>query len=357
MALVDKEQEIFWEVVQQGHGRRTHRTPGDDPGIVFDAVAVAQLLHHLDVIQDPLFEPLGLHQLVVLLEPGHPLFHLTVNFLNSGVHLLLGGDIVAGRPDGNVVEPPDGGAGDHVDLGNAVDLVAEKFHPDGGILPVGRENFHRVPTDAEHITLKGDVVALVAVLHQPAEQFVPFHGVAHPEGDHHFLKILRFAQTVDAGHRRHHDHIPPFQQGAGGREPQPVDLLVGGGVLFDIGIGVGNIGLRLVIVVVGDEILHGVIGEKLLELGAQLGRQGLIVGQHQGGTLDGLDGLGHGKGLAGAGDAQQRLLRKPHLHAPGEGGDGRGLIAGGLILTDHMEFGHNKPPSCTGRPEHRYPEK
>ena len=39
------------------------------------------------------------------------------------------------------------------------------------------------------------------------------------------------------------------------------------------------------------------------------------MGQHQGGPLDPLDDLGHGKGLAGAGDAQQRLLvtwsRKP----------------------------------------------
>ena len=78
----------------------------------------------------------------------------------------------------------------------------------------------------------------------------------------------------------------------------------------------GDIGLRLVVVVVGHEILHRVVGEEFLELGAQLGGQGLVVGQHQGGTLHLLDDLGHGEGLARAGDAQQGLLVQPRLRRP-----------------------------------------
>ena len=78
----------------------------------------------------------------------------------------------------------------------------------------------------------------------------------------------------------------------------------------------GDIGLRLVVVVVGDEVLHRVVGEKLLELLAQLGGQDLVVGQHQGGALDGLDDLGHGVGLARAGDAQKDLLPQAVLNAP-----------------------------------------
>ena len=60
----------------------------------------------------------------------------------------------------------------------------------------------------------------------------------------------------------------------------------------------GDVGLRLVVVVVTHEILHRVVGEKFPELSAQLGGQGLVVGQHQGGALDLLDDLGHGEGLA-----------------------------------------------------------
>ena len=57
-----------------------------------------------------------------------------------------------------------------------------------------------------------------------------------------------------------------------------VDLLVDGGVLFNIGISMGNIGLWLVVVVIGNEIFHSVLREKFPELAAQLGRQRLIMG-------------------------------------------------------------------------------
>ena len=63
---------------------------------------------------------------------------------------------------------------------------------------------------------------------------------------------------------------------------QPVDLLINGGVLFNIGVRMGNVCLGLIVVVVGNEIFHNIVWKKLPELRAQLGRQGLIVSQHQG---------------------------------------------------------------------------
>ena len=41
---------------------------------------------------------------------------------------------------------------------------------------------------------------------------------------------------------------------------------------------------------------------------AELGRKGLVVGDDQGGTLDLLDDACHGEGLAGPGNAEQRLV-------------------------------------------------
>ncbi len=79
---------------------------------------------------------------------------------------------------------------------------------------------------------------------------------------------------------------------------QPVQFTVHIGVFFNIGIGGGNIGLRLVVIVVGDEKLHGVVGEKLPELRAKLGGQGFVVGQNQGGPLHFLDDVGHGESFA-----------------------------------------------------------
>ena len=78
-------------------------------------------------------------------------------------------------------------------------------------------------------------------------------------------------------------------------------------VLLDIGVGPRHIGLGLVVVVIADKILDGVVGEEALELAIELRRQRLVRRQDDGGALGGLDHLGHGVGLAGAGDAEQHL--------------------------------------------------
>ena len=49
-----------------------------------------------------------------------------------------------------------------------------------------------------------------------------------------------------------------------------------------IGVGRGDVGLGLVVVVVADEVLHRVLREELLELAVELGRQGLVGGDDQG---------------------------------------------------------------------------
>ena len=112
---------------------------------------------------------------------------------------------------------------------------------------------------------------------------------------------------------------------------EAVNLVVDRGVLFDIGVAGGNVGLRLIIIVIGDEILHRAVREKGLELTAQLGGQGLVVGDHQGGPLDPLDDGGHRKGLARAGNAQKHLGVFPAQHAVRQGLNGLGLVPAGLV--------------------------
>ena len=144
-------------------------------------------------------------------------------------------------------------------------------------------------------------------VHELAHDLLPAHLHAGPQGEGQVQILLRIAQGVDAAHRRHDDHVPSLVQGAGGGVAEPVDLLVDGGGLLDVGVAGGDVGLGLVVIVIGNEVLHRRVGEEPLELGAELGRQGLVVGQHQRGLLDLLDDLGHGVGLAGARDAQQHL--------------------------------------------------
>ena len=76
------------------------------------------------------------------------------------------------------------------------------------------------------------------------------------------------------------------EQGAGGGVAQAVDVLVDGGVLLDVGVGLGDVGLGLVVVVVADEVLDRVVGEEVLELAVELGGQGLVVGDDQGGPVE-----------------------------------------------------------------------
>ena len=110
-----------------------------------------------------------------------------------------------------------------------------------------------------------------------------------------------------------------------------VDLVVDGGVLLDVGVGRGDVGLGLVVVVVGDEVLDGVVGEELLELAVELGRQGLVVGEDQGRPAAAAAmTLAMVKVLPRAGDAEQDLVAVAARRGPSTSSlDGPGLVAGG----------------------------
>ena len=86
------------------------------------------------------------------------------------------------------------------------------------------------------------------------------------------LQVLRHGRigfhrpdAVDAGHGCDDDHIIAFQQRPGGRVAHPVDLFVDLGFLLDVGIRPGDIGLRLVVVVIGHEVFNRVVREEAFE--------------------------------------------------------------------------------------------
>ena len=96
--------------------------------------------------------------------------------------------------------------------------------------------------------------------------------------------------------------------------------------------------------------------EEFLELGGQLGGQGLVVGEHQGGALDALDDVGDRERLAGAGYAEQGLGAVAGVDALNELLNGLGLTAGRLEVGADLEAragaalgkgGHD--PSILGR--------
>ena len=243
-----------------------------------------------------------------------------------------------------MLHKPLGNAGNRVDLADPVDFIPKKLHPDGTSRPIGRINLQSVPPETELVPGEIQVVSLVADFRQLLEHLVQGILLAYPEGDHHAFIVDGIAQTVQAADGADHDHVPPFKEGGGGAVAQPVDLLIHRGILLDVGIRVGNIGLRLIVIVIGNEIFHRVFRKKLPELAAKLGCQGLVVRQHQGGSVHLLNDGGHGEGLAGAGNAQKGLLMQSPVDAVHQLFNGLRLIAGGLVFGYQFEMIHIVPP-------------
>ena len=125
------------------------------------------------------------------------------------------------------------------------------------------------------------VVALVLHLHQLAQHLVAVDHLTDLEQLHFFVVDLGRADPVDAGDRGDDDHVAAGEERRGGGVAETVDLVVDRGVLLDVEVLRGDVGLGLVVVVIGDEVLDRVIGEELAELVAELGRERLVVGDHQ----------------------------------------------------------------------------
>ena len=125
------------------------------------------------------------------------------------------------------------------------------------------------------------------------------------------LVLLGRAEAVDARHRGDDDRVSARQKVRCRRVAQPVDVVVPRAVLLDVEVGLRDVRLRLVVVVVGDEVLDRVRREELAELVAELGGERLVVRDHKRRLLDLLDQPRHRRRLAGARRAEQRLVAAP----------------------------------------------
>ena len=104
VALVDKEQKVLRKIVQQRHRRAAGGAAADDARIVLDAGAVAELLHHLNVIVRALADALRLEELTLLLERFHARVALGADLADGALHLFVRCDIVRRGIDRHVAE-------------------------------------------------------------------------------------------------------------------------------------------------------------------------------------------------------------------------------------------------------------
>ena len=227
-----------------------------------------------------------------------------------------------------------------VHLADAVYLVAKKLYADSRLTGIGQVDLYHIAPHAKFVAHEVYVISLVLQGYQAAHQFFPFHLHTLADADDHAAVINWVAQGIDARYAGHDDDIAPLAQGRCGRMAQAVNFVVDGAVFFDIGICGGNVGLRLVIVVIAYEILHRIVGKKLFEFCAKLCGQRFIVRQHQRGAVYPRNDIGHGKGFARARDAQQRLAGIACAQAGNQLIDGLGLIARGLIGGNKFKVFH-----------------
>ncbi len=357
VALVDHEQEVVGEVVEQRERRLAVVATVDVHRVVLDAVAVADLADHLEVVLGAHPEALGLEQLALLLELLQSDLELVLDLGHGHCQPLVAGDVVRRREDDRALHLLQRLTGQRVDPGEPVDRVAEHLDPQHRLV-VGGVDLDRVAADPELAAAERGVVAVVLHVDQPPQDVAHVVVDVDAQVEQLALVLVGVAHAVDAADRRDHDGVATGQERGGGRVTQPVDLVVDRAVLLDEGVARRDVRLGLVVVVVADEVLDTVVGEELLHLRCELGGEALVRGEDQRRALDLLDRPGHRRRLAGAGDAEQCLEPLAAFDALGERGDGRwaGHRRAGN-RTRHGTAGRRSSVGRTVAPRDREPER
>ncbi len=332
VALVAEDQRVLGQVLEQGRRRLARLAPGEIARIVLDAGAAAGRRHHLDVEGGALLQPLRLEQLALRVELLEAELQVDLDLLDRLHQRRLRRDVVAVGIDGDLLERGALLAGQRIEFVDRLELVAEQREPPGAVLVMRREDLDRVAARAEGAADEIGVVAAVLQLHQLGEELGAVDALPGRERERHLRIGLDRADAVDAGDRGDDHGVAPLEDGAGRRMAHAVDLLVDRGFLLDIGVGPRHIGLGLVVVVVGDEILDRVLGEEALHLAIELRRQRLVGSEDERRALGALDDMRHGEGLARAGDPEQHLIALAAVDAGGELDDRLRLVARGLEL-------------------------
>ncbi len=174
-------------------------------------------------------------------------------------------------------------AGERIELDDALDLVAEQADAPAAVFQVGGPQLDGIAAHPEGAAGEIRLDPLVLQGHEVGDELALLDPLAERDGEGHRRVGLDRADAVDARDRGDDDDVVPLQQGAGGGVAHPVDLLVDRGFLLDERVGARDVSLGLVIVVVGDEVLDGVVREERLELPVELRGQRLVGRQDQAG--------------------------------------------------------------------------
>jgi len=150
-------------------------------------------------------------------------------------------------------------------------LIAKKIDSHGSAVLIGGKHLQTVTTHPEYAypeyaPVKIDVISFILHGNKTCQNGIPPDLPALFDFDLHGQIFLRLPQTKNAGNTSYHNDIFACQNRSGSRVPHFVDHLINRGVFLNIGIARWDIGFRLVIIVVGHKVLHGVVRKEGQEL-------------------------------------------------------------------------------------------
>ena len=353
MGFVDHQQGVARQVVVEGGWWLARATPGQVAAVVLDAVAIAQFEDHLQIEAGALLQALGLEQAILAAQPFQAIGQFQLDVLDGAQQGLARCGVVGLGIEGEARQLADHLAGQGIEGRQALHLVVEQLDAHGFQVGFRREDVDDVAAHPEGGAGEFHVVAAVLQLGQPAQDGALVDAVTAIQVQDHLQVGLGTAQAIDGGHRGDDDGVLALQQRLGGGQAHLLDVVVDGRILLDEGVRRGHIGFRLVVVVVGDEILHRVVREEGLEFAIELRGQGLVRRQHHGRALHLGDDVGDAEGLARAGHAEQGLVRQTRLQAFHHLANGFGLVAGRGVAGGELECGHGCLNSAKMHGHHR----
>ena len=330
VGFVDHQQGVVGQIIEQGRWRLAGLAPGQVARVVLDPGAITQLLHHFDIKLSALLQALGLHQLVVVAQLGETLTQLVLDMHHGIQNGLARGHIVALGIDGQARHLAQHLARERIEIGQVLDFVIEQLHAHRLAVRFRRKDIDDPATHPIGGARQFHIITGVLQLRQAAQDETLIHLLAAHQVQHHAQIGARITETVDGRHRSHQHRVATLQQGLGGRQTHLLDVFVDRGILLDEGIRGRHIGLGLVVIVVGDEVFHGIVRKEFAHLAVQLRCQGFVGGQDQGRALHLLHDIGDGKGLTRAGDPKQGLVHQTVGNALFQLANRLGLIPGRL---------------------------
>ena len=307
VTLVDHHQRILRQIIDQRRRRLAGFATAHVARIIFDAFAETDFVEHLQIERGALLNALRFEQFVFARKIFDALAQLHLDAFERVQHRAARRHVMALRIDGKARQRLDVVAGQRIEQRQRVDLVVEHRNAQRRLGTLCRINIDRIAAHAKRAALEIDFGARVLHRDQLPNHFLRCHLVAGANQHAHRVVVGRIADAVDARHGGDDDRVLPLQQRLGRREPHLLDVFVDRGIFFDEQIARRHVRFGLIVVVVGNEIFHRVLGEKFLHFRVQLRGQRFIRCHHQRRAAKLCDHVRHRVGLARAGHAQQGL--------------------------------------------------